>query len=82
MPRFDRHKKQADNPPMHARSMFAIYIYENEEGQLCVRADSYGAGAKAITLGIDALNNIIEQDAHLGYETMFMLPVDRSESIQ
>ena len=66
---------------MNARSMFAIYLYEDADGNLSVRADSYGMGAKAMTLGLDLLDAIKCVNQQSGGE-MLMLPIDRAEAVQ
>lgn len=64
------------------RSTFAIYIIEDEEGDLYVRADSFGGGSKALTLGLDVLRDMICSNETSGGDVTFMLPIDRSEHIQ
>lgn len=67
---------------MSHRSMFAIYLYEDENGNVSVRADSYGHGEKVMTMGIDILDDIIRKDNNSGGGMMFMLPIDRCEMVQ
>lgn len=62
--------------------MFAIYLYEDSEGNVSVRADSYGNGAKVISLGLDVLNDLIQVNDACDAGIVFMLPVDRSELVQ
>lgn len=69
------------NVAMSQRSMFAVYIYEDPEGNLSVRADSYGQGEKAIALGMDLLDAIATMNHKCGGEYL-MLPIDRAECIQ
>jgi len=64
------------------RSTFAIYIIEDEEGELHVRADSFGQGTKALNLGLDVLRDMICTNENSGGDVVFMLPIDRSEHIQ
>jgi hypothetical protein len=64
------------------RSTFAIYIIEDEEGELRVRADSFGQGTKALNLGLDVLRDMICTNENSGGDVVFMLPIDRSEHIQ
>lgn len=63
-------------------SMFAIYIHEDEEGNLYVRADSYGKGMRAISLGLDTLSDLIQHNENTDEGILFMLPVDRCELVQ
>lgn len=64
------------------RSTFAIYIIEDEEGGLSVRADSFGQGSNALHLGLDVLRDMICSNEASGGAVTFMLPIDRSEHIQ
>lgn len=62
--------------------MFAIYIYEDAEGNLSVRADSYGNGPNAMQLGIDVLSEMIQDNEASGGDVLFMLPIDRCQLVQ
>ena len=74
--------KNKHNAPMSARSMFAIYLYEDDNGNVSVRSDSYGLGEKVMDMGLQMLDSIIKQDVNSGGEIMFMLPIDRCELVQ
>ena len=63
-------------------SMFAIYIIEDDEGNLAVRADSHGKGAAALSLGLDVLQEMICTNDESGGDILFMLPIDRCERVQ
>lgn len=67
---------------MNARSMFAIYLYEDSDGNLSVRADSYGQGEKAFSLGMDVLDAIKAVSQRSGGDTLMLLPIDRCEAVQ
>ena len=67
---------------MFRRSMFAIYLYEDENGNVSVRADSYGNGEKVMSMGLDMLDNLIREDTNSGGDMMFMLPIARCELVQ
>ena len=67
---------------MNARSMFAIYLFEDEEGNLSVRADSYGHGEKVVAIGLDLLDAIATMNQKCGGEPLLMLPIDRAEAVQ
>lgn len=67
---------------MSRRSMFAIYLYEDENGNVSVRADSYGHGEKVMSMGLDILDDIIRTDNNSGGGMMFMLPIARCELVQ
>lgn len=67
---------------MKQRSMFAIYLYEDADGNLSVRADSYGQGEKAMALGMDILDAIATMNQTCGGECLMLLPIDRSECVQ
>ena len=71
-----------DNLPMTARSMFAIYLFEDSEGNVMVRADSYGLGEKAMSLGMDILEELTGFSQMSGGEHLLMLPIDRCETVQ
>lgn len=66
---------------MTQRSMFAIYLYEDPDGNLSVRADSYGQGEKAMAMGMDLLDAIATMNQKCGGDCL-MLPIDRAECIQ
>jgi hypothetical protein len=70
-----------ENTYMNARSMFAIYLYEDSDGNLSVRADSYGQGEKAFNLGLDLLRLIKGFNQQSGGDIM-LLPIDRCEAVQ
>ena len=64
---------------MNEKSMFAIYLYEDRDGNISIRADSYGQGDKALRLGmsmVEALDRLLE-----GTE-IYYLPIDRCEHVQ
>lgn len=71
-----------DNLPMTTRSMFAIYLFEDSEGNVMVRADSYGLGEKAMSLGMDILEGLTGFSQMSGGEHLLMLPIDRCETVQ
>ena len=67
---------------MTHRSMFAVYIYEDADGEVSIRADSYGDGEKAIFLGMDLLDTLTSMNNKCGGEAMIFLSIDRCESVQ
>jgi hypothetical protein len=67
---------------MIQKSMFAIYLYEDEAGQVYVRADSYGNGEKALSMGFQILEHIIRSGDPSGGDMLVMLPVDRCPLVQ
>lgn len=67
---------------MFKRSMFAIYLYEDDNGNVWVRSDSYGLGEKVMDMGIKMLDSILEQDESSGGEVLLMLPIHRCELVQ
>lgn len=67
---------------MFKRSMFAIYLYEDENGNVSVRADSYGHGEKVMNIGLELLEALIRKDSSSGGEMMFVLPIARCELVQ
>jgi hypothetical protein len=67
---------------MIQKSMFAIYLYEDEAGQVYVRADSYGNGEKALGMGFEILENLIRSSDPSGGDMLVMLPVDRCPMVQ
>ena len=71
-----------ENTYMTARSMFAIYLYEDSDGNLSVRADSYGHGEKAFNLGLDLLDAIRGLNQQSGGDLLMLLPIDRCEAVQ
>ena len=71
-----------ENTYMTARSMFAIYLYEDSDGNLSVRADSYGQGEKSFNLGMDILEAIRGLNQHSGGDLLMLLPIDRCEAVQ
>lgn len=64
------------------RSMFAIYLYEDPEGNVAIRADSYGTGEKVFNLGLDILEELNDLNRASGGEMFFMLPIQRCECVQ
>lgn len=62
--------------------MFAIYLYEDENGNVSVRADSYGHGEKVMAVGLEMLDALIERDVNSGGDTLFMLPIARCDMVQ
>ena len=61
------------------RSLFAIYICEDPEGNVYVRADSYGPSEKTLELGFSLLQWInYQHDKDIGC----YLPIDRCERVQ
>ena len=67
---------------MTSRSMFAIYLFEDSEGNVTVRADSYGLGSKAMSLGMDILEDLTRCNMMSGGEHLLMLPIDRGQTVQ
>ena len=67
---------------MHNRSMFAIYLYEDEAGQVSVRADSFGEGEKVLSLGFDLIERLVHAKDSSGGELLMLLPVDRCHTVQ
>lgn len=43
---------------MKEKTMFAIYLMEDEEGFVTVQADHYGPGMSSYILGIQILNDL------------------------
>jgi hypothetical protein len=66
---------------MNQRSMFAVYLYEDADGNISVRADSYGQGEKVMSLGMNILDAIATMNQKCGGDCL-MLPIDRSECVQ
>lgn len=67
---------------MKNRSTFAIYLYEDEEGNVTVRADSYGKGEKVMVIGMEILEELVGLSQMSGGEHLVMLPIDRCQTIQ
>lgn len=64
------------------KSAFVIYLTETPDGNVILRADSYGKGEAVFALGMDILE-FLNQINHInGGDLFFSLPVDRCESVQ
>ena len=64
------------------QSMFAIYLYEDENGNVTVRADSYGEGPNIAMLGTELLHQLCYAESMSGGKLLVMTPIDRSACIQ
>jgi hypothetical protein len=64
------------------QSMFALYLYEDDEGNVTVRADSYGNGPNIAALGTELLHQLCYAESISGGKLLVMTPIDRSARIQ
>ena len=73
--------KGMENTYMTARSMFAVYLYEDSDGNLFALAVTIRPDEKAFALGMDILEAIRCLNQHSGGDVL-MLPIDRCEAVQ
>ena len=64
------------------QSMFALYLYEDDEGNVTVRADSYGNGPNVAMLGSELFNQLCYAESISGGKLLVMTPIDRCASVQ
>lgn len=64
------------------QSMFALYLYEDDEGNVTVRADSYGDGPNVAMLGSELLHQLCYAESISGGKLLVMTPIDRCASVQ